>query len=400
MRSRLTTIVAALAAGVAVLGGVAAVAHGSDGGGSGSKGLVITAEAQRRTLTDDVTLKGTVGRVEQRRVDAAGPGLVGAVHIDDGATVEAGQSLLALDGRDAVAVPGDQPFFRSLDVGSRGQDVKQLETVLAGAGYHPGPVDDLYTEQTRFALAQWQAAHGYPGATPEHPETVTVSLAQGGGYKVGPESSAGTTIGAGKPPAGATRASAPTRPRFELALSSNPLLSIRALDDVVAEGNVASFEITADDKPDSNLDVAIALGGAAGSEDVSAPVGTVTFPANTWSVTVRIPTRQDDLVEPDEPLTVALVAGPRYRVDGAIASTRIGPGWDAGNLLSNARWDAATGMLHHFDKGRGIGDCGTRQVWAWDGARYRLVQAERMEECRGAMEWPMVYEAEFRRQGE
>lgn len=74
----------------------------------------------------------------------------------------------------------------------------------------------------------------------------------------------------------------------------------------------------------------------------------------------------------------------------------IGPGWDAGNLLSNARWDAATGMLHHFDKGRGIGDCGTRQVWAWDGARYRLVQAERMEECRGAMEWPMVYEAEFR----
>ena len=61
---------------------------------------------------------------------------------------------------------------------SDGPEVKQLETVLAGAGYHPGPVDELYTEETRFALAQWQAAHGYPGATPEHPETVTVSLGQ------------------------------------------------------------------------------------------------------------------------------------------------------------------------------------------------------------------------------
>ena len=36
MRSRLTTVVAALAAGVAVLGGVAAVAHGDEGGGKGN----------------------------------------------------------------------------------------------------------------------------------------------------------------------------------------------------------------------------------------------------------------------------------------------------------------------------------------------------------------------------
>ena len=65
-------------------------------------------------------------------------------------------------------------------------------------------------------------------------------------------------------------------------------------------------------------------------------------------------------------------------------------------MLSNARWDATTGLLHHFDRGRGIGDCGTRQAWAWDGARYRLVRAERIEECRGATEWPVVYAADAR----
>jgi multidrug efflux pump subunit AcrA (membrane-fusion protein) len=313
-----------MAAGVAVLGGVAAVAHGDEGGGGGSKGLVITAEVQRRTLTDEVTLKGTVARDEQRRVDAAGPGLVGEVHIDDGTTVQAGQALLSLDGRDAVAVDGDQPFFRSLDVGSRGRDVKQLETVLAAAGYQPGPVDELYTEQTRFALAQWQSAHSYPGATPEHPETVTVSLAQGSGYQLGAETSAGTTIGAGAPATTkATRSAVHEPPRFHLASTSYPELSIRSVGAVTTEGTVAQFQITADDVLSTNIEVVLVAGGGAGADDVALPPAKVLFPTGTSALTVSVPTRQDDLVEDDETFTLSLGASVAYRLGTVSAGTRI-----------------------------------------------------------------------------
>jgi multidrug efflux pump subunit AcrA (membrane-fusion protein) len=322
--------VAALAAGVAVLGGVAVVAHGDEGGKAHD--LVITAEVQRRTLTDDVTLKGTVGRVEQRKVDAAGPGVVSKVTVADGATVAAGQSLLSLDGRDAVAVPGDVPFFRGLDVGSRGQDVKQLERVLAGAGYSPGPVDELYTEQTRFALAQWQAAHGYPGATPEHPETVTVSLGQGAGYKVGAESSTGITIGAGTKATGAAyRGGRPTvslapatgKPTIRLASTSYPLLTLRSVNAVTAEGAAAQFVITADDALSANIDVTLQASGTAGADDVVLPPTKVTFPTGTSSLTVNVPTRQDDLVEDDETFGLSIVASSSYRSGDETGTTRI-----------------------------------------------------------------------------
>ena len=72
-------------------------------------------------------------------------------------------------------------FFRPLGVGDRGDDVLQLKQILAAAGDNPGPMDTVFTEQTQFALAQWQAQHHYPGATPVAPQSVTVSLAQGAG---------------------------------------------------------------------------------------------------------------------------------------------------------------------------------------------------------------------------
>ncbi|HYD11171.1 MAG TPA: biotin/lipoyl-binding protein, partial [Acidimicrobiales bacterium] len=149
-----TSIGAFVAAVVAVLGGVTLVASG-DGGGGGAKPLLITAEAQRRTLIDEVTIQGTLGRVEQRQVDAAETGRISTVHIEDGATVEAGQPILSIDGRDSIATGGAFPFFRALDVGSEGDDVRQLEEILRDAGHNPGTIDRTYTEETRQALAAW-----------------------------------------------------------------------------------------------------------------------------------------------------------------------------------------------------------------------------------------------------
>src|SRR3954454_6008267 len=230
-QSRRSAVIAATLAAIVAVLGVVAVAGADSGGDGGARPLVITAEAQNRTLTDSVTVQGTVGRVEQRQVDATAPGRVSAVQAADGATVEAGQTILSLDGRDAIATAGDFPFYRALTVGSQGNDVRQLEQILHDAGYSPGTIDELYTESTRSALATWQAAHGYPGADPESDETFTISLSPGGGYTLGDQSTAGVYIGQSAP---ASAPAAPT-PKAVRTKSTAPL-TIQALAADVTEG--------------------------------------------------------------------------------------------------------------------------------------------------------------------
>ena len=102
---------------------------------------------------------GTLAREEQRKVTTVTQGRVER-GVREGRLdrAQAGERLFALDGRDAIAEPGTVRFFRPLDVGDRGDDVLQLKQILAAAGDNPGPMNTVFTEQTRFALAQWQAA--------------------------------------------------------------------------------------------------------------------------------------------------------------------------------------------------------------------------------------------------
>ena len=53
--------------------------------------------------------------------------------------------------------------------------------------------------------------------------------------------------------------------------------------------------------------------------------------------------------------------------------------------LINGQWDAEARLLREYSKGRGLGDCGTRAEYGWDGASFRLVRQEEMEECRGSL---------------
>ncbi|MBM3928992.1 MAG: DUF1176 domain-containing protein, partial [Sphingomonadales bacterium] len=41
------------------------------------------------------------------------------------------------------------------------------------------------------------------------------------------------------------------------------------------------------------------------------------------------------------------------------------------------------GLLTSYAKGRGVGDCGISQTFAWDGTRLRLTEQAEMSECRG-----------------
>ncbi len=76
----------------------------------------------------------------------------------------------------------------------------------------------------------------------------------------------------------------------------------------------------------------------------------------------------------------------------ASAGERIGPAVPP----DGAYWDEEKSRLASFFKGRGLGDCGSGQEWAWDGTRFRLVHEEAMGECRGSTDYITTWRAVVR----
>ncbi|MBO9713037.1 DUF1176 domain-containing protein [Sphingomonas sp.] len=62
-------------------------------------------------------------------------------------------------------------------------------------------------------------------------------------------------------------------------------------------------------------------------------------------------------------------------------------------MLTNAGWDTKTATLSSYDKGRGIGDCGTAEDYVWTGEMFVLVEARSMPECRGSVNWLTTFRA-------
>ncbi len=347
--------------------------------------LLLTAQAERQTLRDTVTLSGVLERSEQRTVNAAAEGRVSAPPVEDGATVDIGDTILTVAGRAAVAVPGELPFFRQLDVGSEGPDVLRLEQILSGDGYLPGPVDETYTEETRSALAGWQAEHGYPSAGAEQPETITLALSPGTGYTVGPLSTAAVTIGPGSvasgapvapslPPrfhgmrsviasdagsgtgaSGASGAPVPGAPvpggaapvggsspslAFQVA-ATDPVVEIVTSPATVTEGAALAVSLSLSPAPAADLAVAIATGGTATpSSDFDALPASVLVPAGVTAVDVVVTTRTDTVIEPAETVLVSLAAGAGYSI-GARNATQVTIAAQAGDPVLTARAETA-----------------------------------------------------------
>ena len=80
----------------------------------------------------------------------------------------------------------------------------------------------------------------------------------------------------------------------------------------------------------------------------------------------------------------------------AILAGTAGPGADPvmpDNSTVNGAYDPKTRTLSAFAKGRGIGDCGSAQTWAWTGDRFVLTQESTMGECAGVPSdlWPVAW---------
>lgn len=311
-------------AGVIVLVLVAAggIAYAVTGASTASKSnqVIVFSKVQARTLQDTVALSGTLARKELKNVTAAAQGLVSAVNATNGSTVNAGDAMFAINGRNAIAEQGTVPFFRSLAPGDQGDDVLQLKQILAAAGDYPGPLNNLYTEQTQFALAQWQAQHHYPNSTPATPQSVTVSLSQGSGYKLGAGDSAGLTIG--PPPAQTTTLRTPGRIRgvltsFRPAIAprtTTPELTIQSVSDNVPQGTAATFVISASVAPTTDTIVNLMTTGTAGSGDIVTPPTSITLPTGMTSASVSVQTRVNSTVEADPTVIVSITAGTGYTV--------------------------------------------------------------------------------------
>ncbi len=81
---------------------------------------------------------------------------------------------------------------------------------------------------------------------------------------------------------------------------------------------------------------------------------------------------------------------------GQAASARPAPGLPS--AITNASWEAETGLLTEFSKGRGLADCGTIERWAWTGSRFVSTLRQSMGACRGVSPswWITDWRAEVR----
>jgi hypothetical protein len=371
--------VALAVVGVLVIGGVVYSTHRSN---ASTRPLIVTAAVTRRTLQDQLTLTGTLGRVVQRTVTATSAAQISDVSVKDGDTVKVGQSIIGINGREMVAEPGSLPFFRSLSVGDSGQDVQQLNQILAAGGYQPGPVSTVFSDQTQSALIRWQSAHGYPGVTPDKSKTLTVSLQPSGAYQVGPLSaagllidtssggaassasaaqsalipsaaspsaatpSAGTSSGGsssggtpssggtstgGTPTAAAQSSSrSPATGTTDAVLTSQvflaaprpapPTLTMYALNPVTPKGSPAVFVVYASSASRVPVPFSVTEGGNVPANEVLPPAGPFTIPPGASSVEVQVPTRVNGLVQGDSQLTLQLASGTGYVVGNPSAA--------------------------------------------------------------------------------
>ena len=96
---------------------------------------------------------------------------------------------------------------------------------------------------------------------------------------------------------------------------------------------------------------------------------------------------------------VASRAGREIRIEPAPFDVGLEPIEDEmGNrMLVNASWDPGTMTISDFSKGRGLGDCGSRSSYGWDGSRFRLLDREEMPECRGSVIYVTTWRTEVTR---
>jgi peptidoglycan hydrolase-like protein with peptidoglycan-binding domain len=165
MRRRLVTGVGGLA--VVGIGALALTLNGgggasADNGSDAAAPATTTAVVERTDLVEREDLNGTIGYGEAHELGVSRPGTVTALPTA-GAVIERGGTVAEVDGLGVPLLYGSRPFWRSLQDGATGPDVRILEENLVALGYATASnlvVDETFTSGTAAAVKRWQKAIG------------------------------------------------------------------------------------------------------------------------------------------------------------------------------------------------------------------------------------------------
>ncbi len=169
--SRGARVAAALVIIAAAAGGGVAIALHRDSGPDATadqqatEPLSTVAVERRDLITYDETT-ATLGFTASATVSAPVAGTVTSI-VASGVEIDPGAVVATIDGAPVVALIGDVPGYRDLDIDSDdGPDVRQLETNLVQLGFDPDgaiEIDETFDDATEDAVTAWEDSLGLDG---------------------------------------------------------------------------------------------------------------------------------------------------------------------------------------------------------------------------------------------
>lgn len=110
----------------------------------------------RGTLQGETTVAGTLRFSDAHKLKAGFDGILVQLPAS-GTVLTQGDVLYRTGDRVAYLMHGSLPAWRTFEIGmERGEDVRQLETLLKGMGYFDYEPDDRFTWATTSAIVKWQ----------------------------------------------------------------------------------------------------------------------------------------------------------------------------------------------------------------------------------------------------
>ncbi|MFF1540097.1 peptidoglycan-binding protein [Microbacterium sp. NPDC058269] len=149
-----------IAAGAVVVAGVVLAAVAAQGFGFSDNQATEAAkkpdlaEVMKQTLVATTEKFGTLSYASESTLRGTAGTVTWLPEL--GTTIERGGVLLKVDQVPKVLIYGGVPAYRTLNEGTEGDDVRQLEENLAALGYTGFDVDREYTAATEDAVEQWQ----------------------------------------------------------------------------------------------------------------------------------------------------------------------------------------------------------------------------------------------------
>ncbi|HKN90560.1 MAG TPA: peptidoglycan-binding domain-containing protein, partial [Acidimicrobiia bacterium] len=143
----------------------------------------ITVPVERRVLSSDVVVRGTVryGAPISVLLPASSIRKTNAILTSapvKGKDLTEGSVAFTVSGRPAFVLQGAVPAYRDIGPGAVGDDVRQLQEALIRLGFKPGRTDGVYDDRTGLAVAAWYLKGGWTPSGPSEEQLAALRSAQ------------------------------------------------------------------------------------------------------------------------------------------------------------------------------------------------------------------------------